>query len=385
MAVRALSDLFHRAAASVAHPAGARRFHRYRLAREPADGAARRAGEEVAVVIATSGMPGMPGMPGIDTPGAPSLARMLSFAPEPFFISLTAVAFALYAAGLIRLRARGDRWPVTRSVSFFAGLLLFLWTTSSGLARYGMYLFSSHMLQHMMLSMIVPIFILLGAPITLALRAVHPARVGHTGPRELLLALLHSRFARIVSSPLFTLPLFIVSLYGLYFTSLFDTLMRDTVGHDLMLIHFLAVGLLFFWPIMGVDPAPYRAGYVIRILELFAAMPFHAFFGIAVMMSSSLITTAFAHPPAAWGIDANSDQATAGGLAWGFGELPTVVVLLALFVQWSKSDKREARRTDRKADRDGNAELNDYNDYLAGLATRSGRPRPGDEPVTPAA
>jgi cytochrome c oxidase assembly factor CtaG len=113
---------------------------------------------------------------------------------------------------------------------------------------------------------------------------------------------------------------------------------------------------------------------VIRILELFAAMPFHAFFGVAVMMSSSLITTTFAHPPTAWGVNPASDQATGGGLAWAFGEVPTLIVLLVLFMQWSRSDEREARRKDRKADRDGDLELSDYNAYLAGLAARDVRP-----------
>jgi cytochrome c oxidase assembly factor CtaG len=148
--------------------------------------------------------------------------------------------------------------------------------------------------------------------------------------------------------------------------------MRSRVGHDLMLVHFLMVGLLFFWPVMGVDPAPHRSPYVIRIFELFAVMPFHAFFGIAIMMSNSLFETAFANPPAAWGLSALSDQNTAGAIAWAFGEAPTILVLLVLFVQWSRSDQREAKRTDRKADRDGDADLNAYNDFLAGLARESG-------------
>jgi cytochrome c oxidase assembly factor CtaG len=333
-------------------------------------------------------MGSMPGMPGMGVPAAPTLARMFGLEPNGFFASVIAVAFVLYTVAVLRLVLRGDRWPALRSLSFAAGLAITFAATCTGLAGYGMYLFSSHMIQHMILSLVAPIFLLLGAPITLALRALHPAAQGRTGPRELLLGLLHSRFALVVSSPLFTLPLFIVSLYGLYFTPLFDDLMRSTAGHDLMLAHFLGVGLLFFWPIMGVDPAPHRSGYVLRILELFAAMPFHAFFGVAVMMSSSLITTAFAHPPVAWGISPTSDQATGGALAWAFGELPTVIVLLILFMQWSKSDEREARRRDRKADRDGDAELADYNAYLAGLAAqRQGgvvAARDGS-PVTPTA
>ena len=309
-------------------------------------------------------------MPGADTLPPPGISSYLTWHPEPFFLVVSILVTGLYLFGVLRLRQRGDAWPINRTASFLVGMLVFLGITCSGLNEYGMYLFSAHMVQHMMLSMVDPLFLLLGAPITLALRVLRPAGPGRTGPRELILSLLHSRFAKVVSSPLFTLPLFIVSLYGLYFTSLFDFLMRSRVGHDAMLVHFLFVGLLFFWPVMGVDPAPHRSPFVIRILELFAVMPFHAFFGIAIMMSNSLFETAFANPPSSWGLTALSDQNTAGSIAWAFGEAPTIIVLLVLFTQWAKSDRREAKRKDRKADRDGDSELNEYNEYLAGLARR---------------
>jgi putative membrane protein len=302
-------------------------------------------------------MPGMPGMPGADTLPTPGASAYLTWHPEPFFLVVSLLAAGAYVFGVLRLRGRGDAWSFGRSVSFLGGIVIFLGITCTGLNEYGMYLFSAHMVQHMMLSMIAPLFLLLGAPITLALRVLRPGGPGRTGPRELLLALLHSRFAKVVSSPLFTLPLF-------------DALMRSRIGHDFMLVHFLMVGLLFFWPVMGVDPAPHRSPYVIRILELFAVMPFHAFFGIAIMMSNSLFETTFADPPASWNLTALADQNTAGAIAWAFGEAPTIVVLLVLFVQWARSDQREARRKDRKADRDGDAELNAYNDFLAGLARR---------------
>jgi cytochrome c oxidase assembly factor CtaG len=317
-----------------------------------------------------SSMPGMPGMPGADTLPPPGVSSYLTWHPEPFFLVVSILVTGLYLFGVLRLRQRGDAWPINRTASFLIGMLVFLGITCSGLNEYGMYLFSAHMVQHMMLSMVDPLFLLLGAPITLALRVLRPAGPGRTGPREIILSLLHSRFAKVVSSPLFTLPLFIVSLYGLYFTSLFDFLMKSRVGHDAMLVHFLFVGLLFFWPVMGVDPAPHRSPFVIRILELFAVMPFHAFFGIAIMMSNSLFETAFANPPSSWGLTALSDQNTAGSIAWAFGEAPTIIVLLVLFTQWAKSDRREAKRKDRKADRDGDSELNEYNEYLAGLARR---------------
>ncbi|BFO19531.1 cytochrome c oxidase assembly protein [Streptomyces sp. KM77-8] len=257
-----------------------------------------------------------------------------------------------------------------RTVAFVTGVLSIGLMMCTRLNDYGMVMFSVHMVQHMMISMVSPILILLGAPITLALRALPPAGRGRKGPRELLLMLLHSRYLRVVTHPVFTIPMFIASLYGLYFTPLFDFLMGSTVGHVAMMVHFLAVGLVFFWPIMGVDPGPHRPGYLMRMLELFAGMPFHAFFGIALMMASTPMVTTFENPPGSLAVDALSDQNAAGGIAWAFSEVPSVLVLIALLFQWYASDQRHAKRSDRAADRDGDKELAAYNAYLASLNTR---------------
>ncbi|MGW5968553.1 cytochrome c oxidase assembly protein [Streptomyces sp. NPDC055186] len=299
-----------------------------------------------------------------------TLARGLAWSTEPFFLVSCLLALALYGWAVVRLTRRGDKWPVGRTVSFVLGVLSILLMMCTGLNEYGMVIFSVHMVQHMMISMVSPILILLGAPITLALRALPPAGRGRKGPRELLLMLLHSRYIRVVTHPMFTIPMFIASLYGLYFTPLFDFLMGSQVGHIAMMVHFLAVGLVFFWPIMGVDPGPHRPGYLMRMLELFAGMPFHAFFGIAVMMASTPMVSTFANPPASLGIDALADQNAAGGIAWAFSEVPSVLVLIALLFQWYASEKRHAKRTDRAADRDGDKELQAYNAYLASLHAR---------------
>ncbi|MGA5702603.1 cytochrome c oxidase assembly protein [Peterkaempfera bronchialis] len=300
-----------------------------------------------------------------------SLSTALSWSPDWVFLLGSLVALLLYGAGAVRLWRRGDRWPVGRAVAWLSGVATLVLTTCTGLNDYGMVLFSAHMLQHMVLSMLSPILLLLGAPITLTLRALRPAAKGRKGPRELAVALLHSRYLRVVSHPAFTIPLFIASLYGLYFTPLFDFLMAHRVGHIAMMVHFLAVGLVFFWPIMGVDPGPHRPGYVMRILELFMGMPFHAFFGVAVMMANHLLVRTFADPPAALGTNTLADQQIAGGITWAFGEIPTAIVLIALVFQWARSEERQARRRDRAADRDGDAELVAYNAYLASLEART--------------
>ncbi|MFC8870610.1 cytochrome c oxidase assembly protein [Streptomyces sp. NPDC057148] len=301
-----------------------------------------------------------------------TLGRGLAWSADPFFLIACLLGLALYGWGVVRLTRRGDKWPVGRTVSFVAGVLSVLLMMCTKLNDYGMVMFSVHMVQHMIISMVSPILLLLGAPITLALRALPTAGRGRKGLRELLLMLLHSRYMRIITHPAFTIPLFIASLYALYFTPLFDFLMGSKVGHIGMMVHFLAVGLVFFWPIMGVDPGPHRPGYVMRMLELFAGMPFHAFFGIALMMASGPMVETFQNPPASLGIDALSDQNAAGGIAWAFSEVPSVLVLLALLFQWYASEERQARRKDRAADRDGDKELEAYNAYLASLNTRGG-------------
>ncbi|MFF7754419.1 cytochrome c oxidase assembly protein [Streptomyces sp. NPDC007971] len=301
-----------------------------------------------------------------------TLARGLQWSAEPFFLIGCVAGLALYGWGVVRLRRRGDAWPVSRTVSYVIGVLTVLLVMCTRLNDYGMVMFSVHMVQHMVISMLSPILILLGAPVTLALRALPVAGKGRKGPRELLLALLHSRYMRIITHPVFTIPLFIASLYALYFTPIFDFLMGSKFGHIAMMVHFLAVGVVFFWPIIGVDPGPHRPGHLMRMLELFAGMPFHAFFGIALMMASEPMIDTFRHPSASLGIDALSDQNAAGGIAWAFSEIPSVLVLIALLFQWYGSEQRQAKRKDRAADRDGDKELEAYNAYLASLNARKG-------------
>jgi putative copper resistance protein D len=288
-----------------------------------------------------------------------------------FLAVVTLIALAAYLIAVLRLRGTGVRWPWWRVLSFVAGAVALFGVTGTWLNGYSMVLFSTHMSQHMVLSMIAPLLLLVGAPVTLALRAL-PRGTGTAGvPRALLLEALHSRFARFVSHPLFTIPLFLVSLYGVYFTPIFDDLMSNPFGHQFMLVHFLVTGLLFFGPILGQDPWPRTAGHGGRLLELVVPMPFHAFFGVGIMMATALITTTFAHPPAGWHVDPMSDQYAAGSIAWSFSELPTVGVLIVVLFSWMTSEERRGRRLDRQAERNHDADLEAYNARLRALAAHS--------------
>jgi putative copper resistance protein D len=281
------------------------------------------------------------------------------------------VALVVYLVGVVRLRRTGVSWPWWRTASWVVGTASLFAVTGTWLNGYSMVMFSEHMTQHMVLSMVAPLFLLLGAPVTLALRTL-PRGKGVAGvPRALLLEALHSRVARFLANPWFTLPLFLASLYGVYFTGIFDALMSNPVGHEFMLTHFLVTGLLFFGPILAQDPWPRIGGYPVRMLELLIPVPFHAFFGISIMQADSLIVRSFANPPAGWGVDTLGDQGSAGGIAWSVAELPTVVVLAVVFFAWASSEERRGRSEDRMADRNDGAELAAYNARLRALSAQS--------------
>ena len=242
-------------------------------------------------------------------------------------------------------------------------------------------MFSVHMAQHMILSMLVPILLVLGAPVTLALRALPPAqRGGPPGAREWLLAGVHSPAARWLTHPLITLPLFVGSYYALYFSGLFAAALPEHWAHLLMNVHFLTVGWLFFWPLVGIDPSPRRLPAAARLGVVFASVPFHAFFGVALMSFNVALGGDFYRQLALpWLPDPLADQKLGGGLAWASGEVPLLLVVIALLIQWSRQDERSARRDDRRADADGDADLKAYNAMLRRLATERGPLVAGNE------
>ncbi len=308
---------------------------------------------------------------GYDLTAPPTALRLaLDWRFDLIFGSAAAVLALLYVLGVRRLRRRGDRWPVGRTVGWFCGCAALLVATSSGIGRYGPAMFSVHMAEHMILSMLVPILLVLGAPVTLALRALPPAgRANPPGPREWLLAGVHSPPARVLTHPLVALALFVGSYYALYFSDLFAAALPQHPAHVLMNVHFVLTGLLFFWPLIGVDPAPRRLPPAARLGIMFASVPFHAFFGVALMSSNTVIGESFYRALALpWVEDPLRDQQLGGGLAWASGEIPLLLVVIVMLVQWARIDDRAARRDDRRADADGDADLEAYNAMLRRLA-----------------
>lgn len=303
-------------------------------------------------------------------PPAPTAWRILwGWSPNGVGLAVVGLGSALYLRGVWAMRSRGAEWPVGRTISWFAGMLLISWSTFGGLGVYSHVLFSAHMASHMVLSMVAPIFLILAAPMTLALRTLPgPRQSGEVGPRQLLMAFLHSRFSRFVTHPLVGPALFVGSLYVLYFTPLFGVLMNNHLGHAIMVVHFLTVGTLYYYVLIGIDPSPRRLDPLVRFGGLLVTVPFHAFFSIIVMQSDQLLAGGYWRSlDRPYLTDLLHDQYVGGGIAWAMGEIPLVLVMGALLVQWVKSDAREARRFDRSESRTDDRELEAYNAYLAGL------------------
>jgi putative copper resistance protein D len=293
------------------------------------------------VLAAGSGPAGLPPFDGL---------TIITQAHPPLLPSLLIVAIgALYLYGVTRLRAEGHGWPLGRTIAFLVGGLGTLAVAlCSGLARYDLVLFGVHMVQHMLLAMVAPVFLALGAPITLALRTLPK------GPRARLLSLLHSRFVKIISFPAIPWVLFVGSPFALYFSGWYPATLESTALHDLLHLHFVVMGCLFFWPILGIDPVPGRVSHPFRILMLFATMPFHAFLGVAIMSvgddGRGLLAPAH-YLPLIGRPDAVFQQQVGGGLIWASGDIVGLLFIFVAAAQWMRASDREAAREDRRLDR----------------------------------
>ena len=308
---------------------------------------------------------------GYELPGAPTPLRLLTFWRFDTFLGVGALLLAsLYVIGVARLRRRGDAWPAGRTVAWLAGCAALLIATGSGVRSYGSAMFSVHMVEHMTLNMFVPVLLVLGAPVTLALRVLPAAPADSPpGPREWIVRAVHSPFTAFLSNPITAFVLFVGSLYVVYYTPLFDTLVRYHWGHEFMALHFLITGYLFYWGIIGVDPGPRRLPFLGRLALLFAVMPFHAFFGLSMMSSESTVGENYYRGLALpWVTDINADQHLGGAIAWGASEVPLVMVVIALVTQWARQDRRDAVRSDRHADAGYDDDLEAYNNMLRELS-----------------
>ncbi|WP_344956433.1 cytochrome c oxidase assembly protein [Actinomadura miaoliensis] len=270
---------------------------------------------------------------GFPLPGPPSVsAYALDWWADPLFGTLVVLGGVLYGAAVVRLRGRGGAWPLTRVVAWYAGLTIVLVATSSGLARYSMVLFSAHLVQHLVVTLLAPVMLWLGAPVALALRALPEGR-----PRELLDAAAHSRGARLLAHPVVAPALFVATLYGFYFTSLFESSLRNHAIHSLAMAVFLAAGYCYLRAVAS-------PGRCLRGMALLAAsLPFHAGFALRLTGSDDAFAAGwFTRLGRPWGVSPLDDQRSGGEIVWTLGVTATLLFLAVLAYRHLRARSRPA-------------------------------------------
>jgi putative membrane protein len=323
---------------------------------------AARFGTSVALGVAALAWPVSALAHGVVPAEPPSLSNLLlDWHLEP----TVAVPLLLAAVGWLALVRRVRRvhpeHPVatSRSVYFVGGLAAIAVALMSGIEGYDTTLFWVHMIQHLLLVLVAAPLIALAAPITQLLRAA-PRDVRN----RVLLPVLHSTVVSALSHPVVAWLAFALVLWGSHFSPLFNAALEDRTAHDVEHGLYLVSALLFWWPVIGLDPSPRRMGYPARALYLLLQLPLNSFLGMAILFAQTPLYQHYATLGAPYGISAIADQQTAGGIMWLSGDIVFIVALLVLIAAWMRHEQREEPAADRRADLE-RARLGERADQLA--------------------
>jgi putative membrane protein len=265
---------------------------------------------------------------------------------EPIAAVAISTSAVLYLLGMHRLELRGRRWHRPRAAAFAAGLIALTFATMSGLVAYESSLFSAHVAQHVLIGMVAPFLLALGAPITLALQA------SSRTTQVRILRILRTTGVRILTHPLVALALFALSLFALYFTPIYEASLGNEVVHQLVHVHFFVAGSVFFWAVVGLDPVSHRIPYGWRVLLVMVTIPFHAFLGLAMMGGDRPIAADhYASIDRPTDASPMADQRTGAGIMWVMGDLTGLIAAGVVMTQWMAHESRRARRADAIDDR----------------------------------
>jgi putative copper resistance protein D len=301
-----------------------------------------------------------------EAPGEPDLSTLWtgwSFDVEIWLpLALTAWLYLIAVRSVDRAHP-DNPVPRRRVWAWLAGLGVLLIALQSPIERYDTTLFSLHMVQHLLLTMVAAPLLLLAAPVTLLLRAARPETRQHW-----ILPVLHSRPVRLLAFPVVAWVVFAVVTWAAHFTPLFDAALENPLIHYAEHALFLGAALLFWWPALGVDPAPWRLPHAARVGYLALGMPLNTFLALAIFSATAVLYPHYATLQRDWGMPPLEDQAWAGGIMWVGGDLVFLVALVAAVWGWMRAEEAEGRRVDALLDRD---------------RARLGRPRLGEEPPRP--
>jgi len=285
------------------------------------------------------------------TPSFPGV--LLDWRPEPPILAGVLVAAVAWLWMSRRVARRHPLHPPSRwrSAAFFGGLAAIVVALVSPIEAYEGSLFSVHMLQHLILELVAAPLLILAAPITLALRAASPAI------RRQLLALLHSRLVAVVSFPLLAWVVFAGVNWGWHFSSLYNQALENPGLHDVEHLSFLIAALLFWWPVVGVDPSRWRLPYAARLFYLFLAMPQNSFLGVALMSAPAVLYSHYRAVERTWGPTPLADQNVGGALMWVGGDLVFLLAMGLVVAAWVRHEDRRTARLDARLDSEAAREV----------------------------
>jgi putative copper resistance protein D len=282
--------------------------------------------------------------PAPPAPTWPDVLWAWTFNPLP--LAGVAVAAVGYGWLVRRVARRHPRNPVPgyRHWAWGGGLAAVVLALLSPIETYSGALLTVHMLQHLLLQFVAAPLLLLAAPVTLLLRAVDQ------DTRRTLLAVLHSRLVRVITFPVLAWFLFAAVNWGWHFSELYDYALEVEWVHVLQHATLFGVALLFWFPVIGADPGPWRLPYPVRLFYLFLAMPQNSFLGVAIMNAGSVLYPHYATLTRDWGPDPLVDQQAAGTLMWVWGDLTFILAMLLVIVAWVRTEERRNARDEARAD-----------------------------------
>ena len=265
---------------------------------------------------------------------------------DPLTVLPVVAAAVAYGAGVRRLARAGRRWPPARAVAFASGLGALAIALVSPVDAYADVSFPLHMAQHLLLTLVAPPLLALGAPLTLALRSA-----SSEARRRFILPVLHGRAASILSRPVVGWALFVLVPFVVHLSPLFDAALRNSVAHAFEHGLWLSAALIYWWPIVGSDATPRPMGYPARLLSLFLVIPAQSFLALALYAAKAPLYPAYAGLPEPWGPNALADQQAAAVMMWLAGNFAMVAALLLAASAWKREDDARQRRLEEREDR----------------------------------
>jgi putative membrane protein len=259
------------------------------------------------------------------------------------FVPAVWLTIAVVAWLYLRAARRIRGWPGVRRIHWLAGLAIEFVALAGPVAAYESSLFSVHMVQHLLLTMLAAPLLLLGAPFTLALRRASP------GGRRQLSALLNGKLVRFMTHPTVTWTLFAAVITLSHIGAVYNAALENEGLHVLLHAAYLGAALLFWWPVIGLDPSGHRLAHPLRLVYLLLTMPVQAFLALAIYSSNRVLYSHYETLQRTWGPSVLDDQRAAAVVMWVGGDGAVVAALVFAILAWMRYDDRVAARWDRRA------------------------------------